>query len=60
MIIEQDQERDFLRALLQSPQFGLPDYQVDPTVRSRIGMALAEASRKFAISSVIRVPVTKR
>lgn len=58
MIIEQ--ERDFLRALLQSPQFGLPDYQDDPTVRNRIGLALAEVSRIFAISSVIRVPVTNR
>ena len=44
MIIEKEIERDFLRALLKSPQFGLPEYMADPIVQRRVGRAVAEAS----------------
>ena len=44
MIIEQETQSDFLRALLKSPQFGLPDYSADPIVQRRVGRAIAEAS----------------
>jgi hypothetical protein len=60
VISEHESERDFLRALLQSPQFGLPDYKDDPIVRRRVGKAIAEASTNFAFNSVIRVPVANR
>jgi hypothetical protein len=44
MIIEKESDRDFLRALLKSPQFGLPGYMADPIVQRRVGRAVAEAS----------------
>ena len=44
MIIEKESECDFLRALLKSPQFGLPEYTADPIVQRRVGRAVAEAS----------------
>ena len=44
MTIEKESERDFLRALLKSPQFGLPEYTADPIVQRRVGRAVAEAS----------------
>src|ERR1035437_10095715 len=44
MIIEKESECDFLRALLKSPQFGLPEYTADPIVQLRVGRAVAEAS----------------
>jgi hypothetical protein len=44
MIIEQGSQSDFLRALLRSPQFGLPDYSADPIVQRRVGRAIAEVS----------------
>ena len=44
MIIEKESECDFLRALLKSPQFGLPGYMADPIVQRRVGRAVAEAS----------------
>jgi hypothetical protein len=44
MIIEQGSQSDFLRALLKSPQFGLPDYSADLIVQRRVGRAIAEAS----------------
>ena len=43
MIIGQGSQSDFLRALLKSPQFGLPDYSADPIVQRRVGRAIAEA-----------------
>jgi hypothetical protein len=42
MIVEQGSQSDFLRALLKSPQFGLPDYSADPIVQRRVGRAIAE------------------
>ena len=48
MIIEQESQSDFLRALLKSPQFGLPDYSADPIVQRRVGRAVAEASEGTA------------
>lgn len=44
MIIEWESEVDFLRALLASPQFGLPAYSDDPNVQRRLGRVLAVAS----------------
>jgi hypothetical protein len=32
VIIKKESECDFLRALLKSPQFGLPEYTADPIV----------------------------
>jgi hypothetical protein len=58
VIIEHESEREFLRALLQSPQFGLPDYEADPIVRRRVGKVIAETSTNFAINFSARVPVT--
>jgi hypothetical protein len=45
-MIEQESERDFLHALLKSPQFGLPEYSADPIVQCRVGRAVAKASRR--------------
>ena len=46
MIIRQQEDRDFLRALLDSPQFGLPEYTADPIVQRRVGRVLAETSKR--------------
>ena len=60
MIIDQDYECDFLRELLKSPQFGLPEYMDDPIVQRRAGKAIAEASTIFSFHSVIHAPATDR
>jgi hypothetical protein len=60
MIIQNDSERDFLRALLKSPQYGLPEYSADPIVQRRVGKAVAEASIIHPARSVIRSPAIKR
>ena len=57
MIIENDSERDYLRALLKSPQFGLPEYTVDQIAQRRVGRALAETSAAFASHVVVPIPV---
>ena len=44
MTIENDALREELRALLESPQLGLPQYSADPIVLRRVGIALAKAS----------------
>lgn len=44
MITDNNSECDFLRELLKSPQFGLPEYMADPIVQRRVGKAIAEAS----------------
>jgi hypothetical protein len=41
MMVQRQDERDFLRALLATPQFGLPDYAADPIVQRRVGRVLA-------------------
>ncbi len=46
MTIEPESERGFLRALLKSPQLGLPEYSADPIVQRRVGRAVAEASNE--------------
>jgi hypothetical protein len=52
MIIEKEIERDFLRALLKSPQFGLPEYMADPIVQRRVGRAVAEASTQPGLGPI--------
>jgi len=46
MIIEQESECDCLRALLKSPQFGLPEYSADPIVQRRVGKTIAEVGQQ--------------
>ena len=60
MIIENDSDRDYFRALLRSPQFGLPEYSADPIVQRRVGKALAETSTAFASHVVIPFPEPNR
>ena len=53
MIIEKESDRDFLRALLKSPQFGLPEYTAYPIVQRRVGRAVAEASTQPPLTAYI-------
>ena len=41
--IEPDTFGEELRALLKSPQLGVPDYAADPLVGRRVGKLLSEA-----------------
>ena len=64
-IIEKESECDFLRALLKSPQFGLPEYTADPIVQRRVGRAVVEAStqphsRPILLRYVDALPNTTR
>jgi hypothetical protein len=45
MTIEDDTLREELRALLESPQLGLPAYSADPIVQRRVGNGIAQASK---------------
>jgi hypothetical protein len=47
MTIEEEAERDDLRALLKFPQIGLLAYSADPIVQRRFGRVLAETSTLF-------------
>ena len=46
MTIETETLRADLRALMASPQLGLPDYSVDPIVQRRVGRMLVETIRR--------------
>ena len=43
MNIEPDTLAEELRALMESPQLGVPDYAADPLVARRVGKLLYEA-----------------
>ena len=61
MIIEKESDRDFLRALLKSPQFGLPGYMADPIVQRRVGRAVAEASTQpLCVPKTLSVLISRR
>jgi hypothetical protein len=53
MIIEEESEREFLHALLKSPQFGLPEYSADQLVLCRVGRVIAEASIRASGDSAV-------
>ena len=52
MTIETETLRADLRALMASPQLGLPDYSADPIVQRRVGRMLVETSRRMQVACV--------
>ena len=47
MTIETETLRADLRALMASPQLGVPDYSADPIVQRRVGRMLVETARRM-------------